>query len=49
MTTIAETQPPRVWNMRDPNCPADAVRIDRQTELGNPVRYWEGWYKSSGG
>lgn len=37
-TDIEQAQTPRVWNMRDPNCPADAVRIDRRTFYGNPFR-----------
>lgn len=26
----------KVWNMRDQNCPAHAVRVDRKTKWGNP-------------
>jgi len=26
----------RVWNIRDPNRPADCVRVDRRTRFGNP-------------
>ena len=29
---------PRVWNIRDPNCPKDAVLIDRRTKWGNPIK-----------
>lgn len=28
--------PPRVWNKRDPNVPADAVYVGRPTKWGNP-------------
>lgn len=27
---------PKVWNKRDPNCPADAVYVGRPSKWGNP-------------
>lgn len=29
---------PRVWHVKDPQLPEDAVRIDRGTKWGNPYR-----------
>lgn len=29
---------PKVWNRRDPNCPADAVYVGRPTKFGNPFK-----------
>lgn len=30
--------PPKLWNLRDPLCPPDVVRIDRRTQWANPFR-----------
>lgn len=32
---------PRVWNLRNPNLPETAIRVDRKTKWGNPHRI--GW------
>lgn len=29
---------PKVWNMRDPNCPPDAIYIGRPSKWGNPFK-----------
>lgn len=29
---------PKVWNVHDPKCPKDAVRVDRTTKWGNPFK-----------
>jgi hypothetical protein len=31
--------PSKVWNKRDPNCPADAVYVGRPTKWGNPFSH----------
>lgn len=30
---------PKIWNRRDPACPADAVYVGRPTKFGNPFSH----------
>jgi hypothetical protein len=36
----AGTLDPRVWNVRDPELPEDAVYCGRPSDFGNPYRQW---------
>lgn len=33
----------KVWNLRDPNCPKDAVYCGRGSPYGNPFRIGDVW------
>lgn len=36
--TCGADQAPKVWNVRDPKCPKDAVYVGRPTKWGNPFK-----------